>query len=79
LADTPSDFDTHLFTPLYVTDDEFALEIATRPSSVMHVSWVQKKRAVIAARWPSWCGRTARWASRTLRRSPRSATSWCIR
>jgi Protein of unknown function (DUF2867) len=41
LADTPSDFDTHLFTPLYVTDDEFALEIANQTvHGVMHVGWV---------------------------------------
>jgi hypothetical protein len=41
LADTPSDFDTHLFTPLYITDDEFALEIANQTvHGVMHVGWV---------------------------------------
>jgi hypothetical protein len=41
LADTPSDFDAHLFTPLYVTDDEFALEIANRTvHGLMHVGWV---------------------------------------
>jgi hypothetical protein len=41
LADTPSDFETHLFTPLYVTDDEFALEIANQTvHGVMHVGWV---------------------------------------
>jgi hypothetical protein len=41
LADTPSDFDAHLFTPLYVTDDEFALEIANQTMhGVMHVGWV---------------------------------------
>jgi len=41
LADTPTDFDTHLFTPLYVTDDEFALEIANQTvHGVMHVGWV---------------------------------------
>ena len=41
LADTPSDFDTHLFTPLYVTHDEFALEIANQTvHGVMHVGWV---------------------------------------
>jgi hypothetical protein len=41
LADSPSDFDTHLFTPLYVTDDEFALEIANQTvHGVMHVGWV---------------------------------------
>src|SRR6185312_5699509 len=28
LADPPSDLDAHLFTPLYVTDDELVLEIA---------------------------------------------------
>jgi hypothetical protein len=44
LADTPSDFDTHLFTPLYVTDDEFALEIANQTvHGVMHVSWVSEE------------------------------------
>jgi hypothetical protein len=41
LAETPSDFDTHLFTPLYVTDNEFALEIANQTMhGVMHVGWV---------------------------------------
>ena len=41
LADTPTDFDTHMFTPLYVTDDEFALEIANETAhGVMHVGWV---------------------------------------
>jgi len=41
LADTESDFGTHLFTPLYVTDDEFALEIANQTvHGVMHVGWV---------------------------------------
>jgi hypothetical protein len=41
LADTRSDFDTHPFTPLYVTDDEFALEIANQTvHGVMHVGWV---------------------------------------
>ena len=41
LTDTPSDFDTHLFTPLFVTDDEFAMEIANQTvHGVMHVGWV---------------------------------------
>ena len=41
LSDTPSDFGAHLFTPLYVTDDEFALEIANQTvHGVMHVGWV---------------------------------------
>jgi hypothetical protein len=41
LADTPSDFDGHLFTPLYVTNDEFALEIANETvHGVLHVGWV---------------------------------------
>jgi hypothetical protein len=41
LADTPSDFDGHLFTPLYVTHDEFALEIANQTvHGIMHVGWV---------------------------------------
>jgi hypothetical protein len=41
LADTPTDFDAHLFTPLYVTADEFALEIANQTvHGVMHVGWV---------------------------------------
>ena len=41
LSDPPSDFDDHLFTPLYITDDEFALEIATQTvHGVMHVGWV---------------------------------------
>jgi hypothetical protein len=41
LADTPGDFDAHLFTELYITDDEFALEIANQTvHGVMHVGWV---------------------------------------
>jgi hypothetical protein len=41
LSDTPTDFGAHLFTPLYVTDDEFALEIANQTvHGVMHVGWV---------------------------------------
>jgi hypothetical protein len=41
LADTARDFDTHLFTPLYVTADEFALEIANQTvHGVLHVGWV---------------------------------------
>jgi hypothetical protein len=41
LADTSSDFDAHLFTPLYVTDDEFALEMANQTvHGLMHVGWV---------------------------------------
>jgi hypothetical protein len=45
LADTPTQFDTHLFTPLYVTDDEFALEIANQTMhGVMHVGWVPDAR-----------------------------------
>jgi Protein of unknown function (DUF2867) len=41
LADTPRDVKTHPFTPLYVTDDEFALEMANQTvHGVMHVGWV---------------------------------------
>jgi hypothetical protein len=41
LSNPPNDFDGHLFTPLYVTDDEFALEIANQTvHGVMHVGWV---------------------------------------
>jgi len=41
LADTPTDFDTDPFKPLYVTDNEFALEIANQTMhGVMHVGWV---------------------------------------
>ena len=41
LSDTPTDFGARLFTPLYVTDDEFALEIANQTvHGVMHVGWV---------------------------------------
>jgi hypothetical protein len=41
LADPPSDFDAHLFTPLYVTRDELALEIANQTvHGIMHVGWV---------------------------------------
>ena len=41
LADTPTDFDMYPFTPLYVADDEFALEMANQTlHGVMHVGWV---------------------------------------
>jgi hypothetical protein len=41
LANTATGFDAHLFTPLYVVDDEFALEIANQTvHGVMHVGWV---------------------------------------
>jgi hypothetical protein len=41
LASPPSGFDAHLFTPLYVADDEFAMEIANQTvHGVMHVGWV---------------------------------------
>jgi hypothetical protein len=40
-ASPPRDFDGHLFTPLYVSDDEFAMEIANQTvHGVMHVGWV---------------------------------------
>ena len=41
LIDTATDFDTDPFSPLYVTRDEFALEIANETvHGVMHVGWV---------------------------------------
>jgi len=41
LSSAPTGFDAHLFTPLYVTDDELALEIANRTvHGVLHVGWV---------------------------------------
>jgi hypothetical protein len=41
LSSTPTDFGDHLFTPLYVAVDEFALEIANQTvHGVMHVGWV---------------------------------------
>lgn len=41
LVDTATGFDGHQFTPLYLTDDEFALEIANRTvHGVMHIGWV---------------------------------------
>jgi hypothetical protein len=41
LTDTPMDFETQLFSPLYVAADEFALEIANQTvHGVMHVGWV---------------------------------------
>jgi hypothetical protein len=41
LADPPSDLDAHLFTPLYVTHDELALEIANETvHGLMHIGWV---------------------------------------
>ena len=41
LADTPTDFDAGPFSPLYVTRDEFALEIANETvHGVLHVGWV---------------------------------------
>lgn len=41
LTESPTDFDTHLFTPLYVTDDEFAMEIANQTvHGILHIGWV---------------------------------------
>jgi hypothetical protein len=41
LADTPSDFEGDLFSPLYVTHDELALEIANQTvHGIMHIGWV---------------------------------------
>jgi hypothetical protein len=41
IANTSVHFDTDAFTPLYVADDEFALEIANRTvHGVLHVGWV---------------------------------------
>jgi hypothetical protein len=41
LADPPSDLDAQLFTPLYVTHDELALEIANQTvHGLMHIGWV---------------------------------------
>ena len=41
LTDIPTGFETHLFDPLYVAADEFALEIANQTvHGVMHVGWV---------------------------------------
>ena len=41
LAGTAKDLDAHLFTPLYLTADEFALEIANQTvHGVLHVGWV---------------------------------------
>ena len=41
LTTPPSDLDAGLFTPLYVTDDEFAMEIANQTvHGIMHVGWV---------------------------------------
>jgi hypothetical protein len=41
LADPPSHLDAHLFTPLYLTNDELALEIANQTvHGLMHIGWV---------------------------------------
>jgi Protein of unknown function (DUF2867) len=41
LTETPTEFDTHLFAPLYATDDEFAMEIANQTvHGVLHIGWV---------------------------------------
>lgn len=41
LADPPTDLDAHLFTPLYVTHDELALELANQTvHGLMHIGWV---------------------------------------
>src|SRR3954471_16941980 len=41
LAGPPPPFDAHLFTPLYGTRDEFALEIASQTvRGLMHVGWL---------------------------------------
>ena len=60
LADTATDLrHGHPFTPLYVTDDEFAMEIANQTMhGVMQSAGCRTTRAAIAARWPFWCGRT---------------------
>ena len=45
LAAPPSDLDGHLFTPLYVTHDELALEIANQTvHGLMHIGWVPDGR-----------------------------------
>jgi hypothetical protein len=45
LTDTPIGFDTHQFTPLYITDDEFALEIANQTvHGVLHIGWVPDEK-----------------------------------
>jgi hypothetical protein len=44
LANPPSGFETHKFTPLYATDDECALEIANQTvHGVMHIGWVREQ------------------------------------
>jgi hypothetical protein len=41
LADPPSDLDAHLFTPLYLTHNELALEMANQTvHGLMHIGWV---------------------------------------
>jgi hypothetical protein len=41
LATTATHFDTHLFTPLYITDNELALETANQTvHGVLHIGWV---------------------------------------
>jgi hypothetical protein len=42
LSSPPTGFDGHLFKPVYVTDDECALEIANQTvHGVMHLGWVR--------------------------------------
>ncbi|MGX9791905.1 DUF2867 domain-containing protein [Mycobacterium sp. MMS18-G62] len=41
LSSAPTGFEDHLFTPLYVTADELALEIANKTvHGLMHIGWV---------------------------------------
>jgi hypothetical protein len=44
LADPPSDLDAHLFTPLYLTHNELALEMANQTvHGLMHIGWVAEE------------------------------------
>jgi hypothetical protein len=49
------DFKSLPFTSLYLTDDEFAAEIANRTMhGLMHIGRSQTRPAASASRWPSW-------------------------
>ena len=49
------DFAALPFSPLYVTDDEWAAEIANRTvHGIMHIGWVRTAPAATAARWPCY-------------------------
>ena len=78
LRDSPAgpEFGDLPFSPLYLTDDEFAAEIANKTvHGVMHLSWVaDEARTATTPRWPSTSNPTACSATPTWPRSSPSGT-----